>query len=69
MRALTAFAGDPGKFREWNDCMLNALAQGNDAIFQGLRLLSTELEVMGGAVPEPSEEDKFRLLSGKGGRE
>ena len=60
VQALTTFSGDRAQCRKWNDWLLNALAQVNNANGRGLRLLSSEVEFLDGAVHEPGEEDEVK---------
>ena len=54
MQQLKAFAGERGKFREWNEKLLNALAQVNAGYRKALKNLDSKLETMdwgGGKCP------------------
>ena len=62
MQQLKAFAGERGKFREWNEKLLNALAQVNASYRKALKNLNSKLETMDGVLDE-DEDDLTRILN------
>ena len=64
VQQLKAFAGDRSKFREWNEKLLNALAQVNSGYRQALKNLNNKLDTTGGMLDE-DEDDLERIMNGK----
>ena len=62
MQQLKAFAGERSKFREWNEKLLNALAQVNPCYRKALKNLNNKLETMDGVLDE-DEDDLARILN------
>ena len=62
MQQLKSFAGERGKFREWNEKLLNALAQVNAGYRKALKNLNSKLETMDGILDE-DEDDIARILN------
>ena len=62
MQQLKAFTGERGKFRQWNEKLLNAVAQVNAGYRKALKNLNSKLETMDGALDE-DEDDLTRILN------
>ena len=62
MQQLKSFAGERSKFREWNEKLLNALAQVNAGYRKALKNLNSKLETMDGVLDE-DEDDLARILN------
>ena len=62
MQQLKSFAGERSKFREWNEKLLNALAQVNACYRKALKNLNSKLETMDGVLDE-DEDDMTRILN------
>ena len=62
MQQLKTFSGERSKFREWNEKLLNALAQVNAGYRKALKNLNNKLETMDGVLDE-DEDDLTRILN------
>ena len=62
MQHLKAFGGERSSFREWNEKLLNALAQVNASYRRALKNLNSKLETMDGVLDE-DEDDLARILN------
>ena len=62
MQQLKSFTGERGKFREWNEKLLNALAQVHSGYRKALKNLNSKLETMDGVFDE-DEDDIARIMN------
>jgi len=62
MQQLKSFTGERGKFREWNEKLLNALAQVHSGYRKALKNLNSKLETMDGVLDE-DEDDIGRIMN------
>ena len=60
---LKGFTGDRRKFREWNEKLLNALAQVDVRNRKVLKTLNKKLETLDGALQDTDDEDLCRILN------
>eukprot|EP00959_Pyramimonas_sp_CCMP1952_P461240 9481258-Pyramimonas_sp.AAC.5 len=65
LQALKTFNGERAKFRDWNDKLLNALAQVKPSYRPALKMLSKKLETLEGVIPEEDEDDVIRIMNGR----
>ena len=65
IQQLKSFTGDRGKFREWNEKLLNALAQGDVKNRKVLKAFNGKLETLDGALQDTDDEDLCRILNGR----
>ena len=59
------FNGERAKFRDWNDKLLNALAQVKPGYRPALKMLNKKLETLEGVIPEEDEDDIIRIMNGR----
>ena len=64
IQQLKPFNGDRSKFREWNDKLINALAQVKPCYRVAIKNLNTKLENMEGVLDD-DEEDLIRILNNR----
>ena len=65
IQQLKSFTGDRSKFREWNEKLLNALAQVDVRNRKVLKTLNKKLETLDGALQDTDDEDLCRILNGR----
>ena len=63
VQQLKSFTGDRSKFREWNEKLLNALAQVDVRIRKVLKTLNKKLETLGGALQDTDDDDLCSILN------
>ena len=65
LQSLPIFNSERNKFRDWNDKLINALAQVNPGYRQAIKFLNKKLESMDGVIPEDNGEDLVKVMNGK----
>ena len=65
LQILGLFKGERKEFREWNDKLLNALAQVKYDYRDAMKNLNKKLETMDGVIPSEDAEDLQRILNGR----
>ena len=65
IQQLHTFSGDRTKFREWNEKLLNSLAQVKHGYRKPLKNLNNKLDTMDGAIPEEEADGFVRLMNGR----
>ena len=65
LQALSAFKGERKEFREWNDKLLNALAQVKHGYRDAMKYLNKKLEAMDGVIPDDDSDDLLRILNNR----
>ena len=65
LQNLKSFKGDRKEFREWNEKLLNALAQVKHDYRTAVKNLNRKLEAMDGIIPDDDSDDLLNILNGR----